>query len=89
MSNQRSRRPTPRYNGMCRRELWSKYGAHQHWAKIEPPTSQLELMSVQRRLAERFPLSEFSAARRELDPKGIMANRLVNVLLDGGEDRNA
>ena len=25
------------YNAMCRRELWSKYDAHQHWAKIEMP----------------------------------------------------
>lgn len=35
------------YNGMCRRELWPKYDAHQHWAKIEMPEDEEERRAVQ------------------------------------------
>lgn len=69
------------YNSMCRRKLWPKYGAHQHWAKIEPPEDEEELMLVKQRLRERFPLGEFNEARAKLDPKGILVNPLVEALL--------
>ena len=42
------------YNGMCRERLWSKFGAHQHWAKIELPDDAAAATTVRRRLAERF-----------------------------------
>ena len=69
------------YNAMCRRELWPKFGCHQHWAKIELPDSEAELQRVRSRLAERFPLDEFNAAKRRLDPRGILGNTLVDTLL--------
>ena len=31
------------YNRMCREALWPKYGCHQHWAKIELPSTPAEL----------------------------------------------
>jgi len=69
------------YNAHCRRKLWSKFGAHQHWAKIEIPESPDELRWVRARLAERFPVAELNAAKRKLDPKGILGNHLIDTLL--------
>ena len=69
------------YNGMCRERLWSKFGAHQHWAKIELPDDAAAAAAVRRRLAERFPVDAFNRARRTLDPHNILANDLVDSLL--------
>ena len=69
------------YNGMCRKQLWSKFGAHQHWAKIELPDDAAAAAAVRRRLAERFPVDAFNRARRTLDPHNILANDLVDSLL--------
>ena len=33
------------------------------------------------RLAERFPLEELRAAKRKLDPKGVLGNELIDTLL--------
>ena len=33
------------------------------------------------RLAERFPLDELYAAKRKLDPKGVLGNTLIDTLL--------
>ena len=69
------------YNAMCRGRLWGRYDAHQHWAKIEIPEDPKEREWVRERLRERFPLAEFNEARRRLDPKGILANDLIEGLL--------
>ena len=63
------------------RGLWSKFGAHQHWAKIELPDDAAAAAAVRRRLAERFPVDAFNRARRTLDPHNILANDLVDSLL--------
>ena len=41
------------------------------------PEGVAEMKEAARR---RFPVREFAAARRELDPKGILANALVEEL---------
>jgi len=69
------------YNDMCRRALWTKYGCHQHWAKIEVPDEPEQLDMVRRRLRERYALSDFNDAKRELDPRNILGNRLMDQLL--------
>ena len=69
------------YNALCRRELWPRYGCHQHWAKIELPDDPAELAEMRARLAERFPLKELHAAKRKLDPKGVLGNTLIDTLL--------
>ncbi len=74
------------YNHMCRASLWPKYGAHQHWAKIEPPDDEAELARVCRRLDERYPLAELNEAKRRLDPKHVLANPMTDVLLARGAD---
>merc|ERR1712087_673924 len=72
------------YNAMCRQELWPKFGAHQHWAKIELPEDVAEATWVKRRLQERFPVKEFNETRRMLDPKGILSNKMVDDMFSEG-----
>ena len=69
------------YNALCRSVLWPKFGAHQHWAKIELPATADELATMRSRLSERFPLEELYAAKRKLDPKAILGNSLIDSLL--------
>lgn len=69
------------YNDLCRHRLWQPYGAHQHWAKIELPADAADVEVVRRRLRARFPVDELNAARRELDPRNILSNALLDGLL--------
>ena len=67
------------YAEMLRPQL-DQFRAHEHWAKIEVRRPQ-SAGALRRRLAERYPVREFAAARRRLDPKGIMSNPLFDELL--------
>jgi len=69
------------YNALCRKHLWPEYGAHQHWAKIELPTTAEDLRRMRMRLADRFAVEALNDAKRRLDPKGILGNTLVDTLL--------
>ena len=40
-----------------------------------------ELRDLRARLAARYPVVRFAEARRALDPKNILSNRIVNALL--------
>ena len=40
-----------------------------------------DLRALQSRLAARYPVARFAAARKQLDPKGILSNNLVDTLL--------
>ena len=64
-----------------RLEPWQPYGAHQHWAKIELPDDPADAEVVRHRLRARFPIDELNAARRELDPRNILSNELLDGLL--------
>ncbi|KAK4538322.1 hypothetical protein CDCA_CDCA17G4347 [Cyanidium caldarium] len=69
--------------------LWEQYDAHEHWAKIEVPRRNGQSVDVveqqtermRRRIRERYPVAEFQRLHAELDPKHIMTNELVEVLL--------
>lgn len=61
--------------------LGDKYGASQHWAKIEAPRSEAELMALRATLRARFPVADFNAARAELDPHNVLGNEAVDALL--------
>eukprot|EP00897_Mesotaenium_endlicherianum_P007247 jgi/Mesen1/6550/ME000334S05899 len=63
------------------RALWDKYGAHEHWAKIEVPEDEETKTWMKERLRKRFPLDKFDKWRAELDPKNILANDLIDELL--------
>jgi hypothetical protein len=58
-----------------------KYRAVEHWAKIEVPDDPEALQTVRRRLAERYPLAAFAAARCRLDPRNVLGSRMVDALL--------
>ncbi|KAK9839195.1 hypothetical protein WJX81_000695 [Elliptochloris bilobata] len=66
------------YCRLLQDDLMPRYGATEHWAKIE--AHRLEPASVSARLAVRFPVERFNAARAALDPKNIMANDVVDIL---------
>ena len=67
---------------MCKRELFQKYAAAEHWAKIEPAElSSKELQLLQKRLANHYPMQDFRAARKRLDPKNILSNEFTDLVL--------
>ena len=68
------------YKSLWRDAVLDRYGAADHWAKIEVPSSPEGAKAVQDRLAARFPVGEFNRARKELDPKNILANKHVNAM---------
>ena len=66
------------YCRLLQDDLMPRYGATEHWAKIE--AHRLQPGAVAARLAARFPANRFNAARAALDPKNIMANDVVDAL---------
>jgi len=61
--------------------LCEAYGAKAHWAKIEPPEDEQELIRTQRRLREDFPVNQFNALRDALDPHQTLSNKMIDLLL--------
>lgn len=59
----------------------AKYGAVEHWAKIEVPGSEAALMALRQRLRARYPVEAFNRARAELDPHNVLGNELVDAVL--------
>ena len=53
----------------------SKYGAVEHWAKME--VDKVNPQALQQRMQRKYPIAEFNRYRRQLDPKNIMANDIV------------
>jgi len=44
-------------------QLWPRFGATEHWAKVEYPQSPEELQAARARVNSRFPIDAFNAAR--------------------------
>lgn len=85
-------RITARFKRYCeleRRVVLEKFGAHHHWAKIEPagPLGSAALEHQRARLRKRFGggTAALAAARRQLDPKGVMSNDLIEAVLPASE----
>ncbi|KAJ6316789.1 hypothetical protein OIU78_019965 [Salix suchowensis] len=57
------------YRRLTQAELWDKYSAYEHWAKIEVPKDKDVLAALQERLRRRFPVDAYNKARKELDPQ--------------------
>lgn len=60
--------------------LGDAYALRAHWAKIEVPEDPARLARDKARLREHYPVKEFNAARRYLDPHGAFTNALVAAL---------
>jgi L-galactono-1,4-lactone dehydrogenase len=61
-----------------------RYNATWHWAKIEPPAgpdAAAALAAMRARLAARFDLRAFNAARARLDPDNILGSALLDEVL--------
>jgi L-galactono-1,4-lactone dehydrogenase len=67
------------YCRLMEHRVMPKYDAAEHWAKIEVP--HLDKQAAAERLAGRYPVDKFSAARMELDPKNILSNHILDTLL--------
>ncbi|KAH0460937.1 hypothetical protein IEQ34_008512 [Dendrobium chrysotoxum] len=68
------------YRDLAQTRLWDNYSAYEHWAKIEIPKDKEELVDLQTRLRKRFPVDSYNKARKELDPNGILSNRMLEKL---------
>lgn len=77
------------YAALVERELTRKYGAAEHWAKIELPSDPGAAAALRARVAARYPVAEFAAARRRLDPHNILGNELVDALLPRGGEQGS
>ncbi|KAM7270638.1 hypothetical protein ACFE04_029852 [Oxalis oulophora] len=73
------------YRRLTQEQLWDKYSAYEHWAKIEVPKDKDELPALQARLRRRFPVDAYNKARRELDPNKILSNNLLEKLFPQSE----
>ena len=79
----RRRDPPPRrYKRACEARLWPKFGAVEHWAKVEAATPEAAAIARDR-LRARFggALDAFAAARALFDPKQILGNDLLDAVL--------
>ena len=63
------------------RKIGSKVSAASHWAKLEVPQDGQQLKDVQEFYRARYPVDKFKAQRRENDPKDILGNRTIDVVL--------
>ncbi|KAI5560322.1 hypothetical protein BDE02_16G039900 [Populus trichocarpa] len=68
------------YRHLTQVELWDKYSAYEHWAKIEVPKDKDELAALRERLRRRFPVDAYNKARKELDPNKILSNNMLEKL---------
>ncbi|KAJ6778834.1 L-GULONOLACTONE OXIDASE [Salix koriyanagi] len=68
------------YRHLTQAELWDKYSAYEHWAKIEVPKDKDVLAALQERLRRRFPVDAYNKARKELDPNRILSNNMLEKL---------
>lgn len=68
------------YRHLSQSQLWDRYSAYEHWAKIEVPKDKDELATLQARLRKRFPVDAYNKARRELDPNHILSNNMLEKL---------
>ncbi|GAB2227939.1 hypothetical protein Droror1_Dr00009768 [Drosera rotundifolia] len=68
------------YRHLMQSQLWDRYSAFEHWAKIEIPKDKEELADLQARLSKRFPVAAYNKARKELDPNRILSNNILEKL---------
>lgn len=66
--------------GMHHADLTFKYGGVFHWGKVDLAYHQgkARLENLRSNLARRFQMDRFSELRRELDPRNILGNRLLD-----------
>lgn len=68
------------YKKKCEVAVWEKYDAVEHWAKVEIPEEKEDQQRLRERFRRKYPLERYKQARRELDPKDLLGNRLLNFI---------
>jgi L-galactono-1,4-lactone dehydrogenase len=68
------------YKQACEDTLWSDAKAVEHWAKVEMPVDDAELVRLRQRVAEKYPVVAFNAIRELFDPKNVMSNELTDAV---------
>ena len=63
------------------RRIGRPFRAVSHWAKLEEPQSVWKAVELKSLYLDRFPVSEFNAARGLCDPKNILSTPLLNLVL--------
>ena len=69
------------YRAGWHQAVCAAYGAADHWAKIELPATEAELMALRKQLKTRFPVETFTRWRQELDPDNVMGSDLIDALM--------
>ena len=65
----------------AKEHLDREVGATEHWAKLELPADAMGQAALRERLALRFPAKAFARARAECDPKNVLGNVWLDVVL--------
>eukprot|EP00238_Polyblepharides_amylifera_P002554 CAMPEP_0196572266 /NCGR_PEP_ID=MMETSP1081-20130531/2344_1 /TAXON_ID=36882 /ORGANISM="Pyramimonas amylifera, Strain CCMP720" /LENGTH=515 /DNA_ID=CAMNT_0041889525 /DNA_START=412 /DNA_END=1959 /DNA_ORIENTATION=+ len=68
------------YKRMCSEQIWEKYDAFEHWAKIEMHEDKHSAQNLTERLALRFPLFLLNTAREYFDPKRVLSNKIIDSI---------
>ena len=58
--------------------MLEKYKGAPHWAKLE--VERMGLENARRMIAAKFPVAKFKEMRRELDPKNILSNPMMDAV---------
>jgi L-galactono-1,4-lactone dehydrogenase len=63
------------------REVGLPFGIVSHWGKLEMPISGQNFLLLRKSMASRYPLQAFNASRQYYDPKNILGNDLLDLIL--------
>jgi L-galactono-1,4-lactone dehydrogenase len=63
------------------RSVGEPFNSTSHWAKLELPKSIWQLADLRTFMDRRFPLTRFNRLRGKYDPKNILGNDLMNLVL--------
>lgn len=68
-------------NGML-----EKYKGAPHWAKLE--VERMGLENARKMVAAKFPVAKFNEMRKELDPKNILSNPMMDAVFPRDQKRS-
>eukprot|EP00934_Nitzschia_sp_Nitz4_P003516 Nitzschia sp. Nitz4//scaffold1_size375055//224507//226296//NITZ4_000291-RA/size375055-snap-gene-0.207-mRNA-1//1//CDS//3329541090//3506//frame0 len=71
---------TGKYSDLVR-SVGQPIGAVSHWAKLEYPKSTWKAVDLVLFYRDRFPVDDFNKARAILDPKNLLSNPLLDLVL--------
>jgi L-galactono-1,4-lactone dehydrogenase len=63
-------------------QLGDKYELRTHWAKIELPEDKARREKLRQKIRQHYPVKEFNAARKYMDPYGDFTNTLIAGLFN-------